>query len=324
MTAQPLTEASPAACGDEDGRARLDLFRSERARLRALAYRMTGSVSDAEDIVQDAWLRLTRIDPQAIEAPRAFLTTLVTRLALDRLRSARHTRERYVGLWLPEPEVSHWDQASWADGPPDSLAERDAVPFAMLLLLETLTPEQRAVFVLREAMDLDHGEIAAILGKTPEACRQILRRARARIAEQGPATTVRHPPARSGIAAAGRKLAEAFAEASARRDYAGIVALLGEQAEWLSDGGGVVRTARNRLVGPDRIARFLIGIQRKYDTTLEMVPVLVNGGPGLMTSLNGTFRSIIGLEVADGRILRLFQVLNPEKLRHLETAAASG
>ena len=181
---------------------------------------------------------------------------------------------------------------------------------AMLLLLERLAPDQRAVFVLREAMDLDYAEIAGMLGKSVEACRQIMRRARARMAE--PSAAMTDPDA-------GRRLAAAFAEASVRRDYAAIVDLLSDDAQWLSDGGGMVRTAVNPLFGADRIARFLIGVQRKRGLSFRFVPVRVNGGPGLLTELGGSFRSVLGFDVADGRIVRVYQVANPQKLERVRS-----
>ncbi|SMF66526.1 RNA polymerase, sigma subunit, ECF family [Azospirillum oryzae] len=289
----------------------LAAFAGERARLRALAYRLLGSVAEAEDTLQDAWLRWSAVAPGSVGSAPAFLTTLVTRLALDRLRSARVTRERYYGLWLPEPEVADWGDGA-EDGPEDG-AESESVPLAMLLLLERLAPEQRAVFVLREAMDLDYAEIAGMLGKSVEACRQIMRRARARMAE--PSAAMADPDT-------GRRLAAAFAEASVRRDYAAIVALLSDDAQWLSDGGGMVRTAVNPLFGADRIARFLIGVQRKRGVSFQFVPVRVNGGPGLLTDLGGSFRSVLAFDVAPfndsgGRIVRVYQVANPQKLERV-------
>ncbi len=286
----------------------LAAFAGERARLRALAYRLLGSVAEAEDALQDAWLRWSAVAPGSVGSAPAFLTTLVTRLALDRLRSARVARERYYGLWLPEPEVADWDDGA-EDGPEDG-SESESVPLAMLLLLERLAPDQRAVFVLREAMDLDYAEIAGMLGKSVEACRQIMRRARARMAE--PSAAMADPDA-------GRRLAAAFAEASVRRDYAAIVALLSDDAQWLSDGGGMVRTAVKPLFGADRIARFLIGVQRKRAVSFRFVPVRVNGGPGLLAELGGSFRSVLAFDVADGRILRVYQVANPQKLERVRS-----
>lgn len=285
----------------------LAAFAGERARLRALAYRLLGSVAEAEDTLQDAWLRWSTVAPGSVGSAAAFLTTLVTRLALDRLRSARVARERYYGLWLPEPEVVGWDRDA------DEGIDPESVPLAMLLLLERLAPEQRAVFVLREAMDLDYAEIAAMLGKSAEACRQIMRRARTRMAE--PSAAMADPDA-------GRRLAAAFAEACIRRDYAAIVALLSDDAQWLSDGGGMVRTAVNPLFGADRIARFLLGVQRKRGVAFRFVPVRVNGGSGLLAELDGSLRSVLAFDIvpfddAGGRIRRVYQIANPQKLERV-------
>ncbi|WP_042701942.1 RNA polymerase sigma factor SigJ [Azospirillum sp. B506] len=286
----------------------LAAFAGERARLRALAYRLLGSVAEAEDTLQDAWLRWAAVAPGSVGSAPAYLTTLVTRLALDRLRSARVARERYYGLWLPEPEVTSWESDS------DEAAEPESVSLAMLLLLERLAPDQRAVFVLREAMDLDYAEIAAMLGKSVEACRQIMRRARAKLAE----SAAWDRPADS--ADAGRRLAIAFAEASVRRDYAAIVALLSDDAQWLGDGGGMARTAVNPLFGADRIARFLLGVQRKRNVSFSFTPVRVNGGPGLLAELAGSFRSVLAFDIGDGRILRVYQIANPQKLERVFAA----
>ena len=280
----------------------LDAFAVERGRLRALAYRLLGSVAEAEDVLQDAWLRWSAVDLSTVGSVAGFLTTIVTRLALDRLRSARAVRERYYGLWLPEPDIQSWEEEEGIDSDPDS------VPMAMLLLLERLVPDQRAVFVLREAMDLDYTEIATILGKSADACRQIMRRARSRLVE---------PTKPNTTPDAARKLADAFAEASVRRDYAGIVALLAEDALWLSDGGGMVVTAINPISGADRIARFIVGVQRKREKSFGFTPVRVNGGPGFLTSFGGDFRSVWALEIVDDRIQRLYQVANPHKLTHV-------
>ncbi|MBP2301471.1 RNA polymerase sigma factor SigJ [Azospirillum picis] len=295
---------------DPDAGDALAAFAGERPRLRALAYRLLGSVADAEDTLQDAWLRWSAVASGSVASPPAFLTTLVTRLALDRMRSARAARERYYGLWLPEPDVTGW---------PGDAGEGDAeagetVPMAMLLLLERLGPEQRAVFVLREAMDLDYAEIASVLGKSADACRQVMRRARARLSE---------PAAAQADLQAGRRIADAFAAASLRRDYAAIVSLLADDAQWLSDGGGLVLTAVNPLHGADRIARFLLGIQRKRATSFGFTAVRVNGAPGFLTRLGDRFQGVWALDIADGRIRRIYQVANPRKLGHIALGHAA-
>jgi RNA polymerase sigma-70 factor (ECF subfamily) len=225
---------------------------------------------------------------------------MVTRLALDRLRSARYARERYYGLWLPEPLV--------AVDPDSPASEGEDMSIGMLLMLERLSPDQRAVFVLREAMDLDYAEIAAILGKTADSCRQTMRRAREQL---GRAPRFAVDPA------VARELAESFARASLQRDYAGLVALMTEDVVLLGDGGGKARTAVNPIRGADRIARFLIGIQRKHGLPLRLTPVRVNGGLGFLFHLGTRFHAVMAVDFAGGCIRRLYQVANPDKLRHL-------
>lgn len=275
----------------------LAVFLAERPRLRALAYRMLGSLVDADDVLQDAWLRWDAADSAVVDSAQAFLTTMVTRLALDRLRRARRLREEYVGEWLPEPWIEP-DDGSGAEAPGD-------LSTAFVLMLERLTPEQRAVYVLREAMDLDHAEIARILSKSVEACRQILRRARA--AMEGP---VRLPV----DAAEARRLADSFIAAAQALDYGRMVGLLTADAVLIGDGGGKVMHVRNPILGPDRIARFLIGISGKTGATFAFTPVRVNGGIGFTFRLGTASVGVWSFEIVDGRIHRVFVVVNPDKL----------
>lgn len=276
---------------------RLDPFTAAAPRLRALAYRMLGSYSDAEDVVQDAWLRWSATDAGAIRVPEAFLTTMVSRIALDRLRAARRARAAYSGAWLPEPVVQAADDA---DLPGDA-----SVGF--LLLLERLTPEQRAVYVLREAMELDYARIADVLAKTEAACRQLMRRAKEALG--GAARAAVDP-------AAARRVADAFARFSLARDYSGIVALMADDAVLTADGGGMAKSAINPIYGPDRIARFFIGVQNKLKGALDFHPTTINGRPGLFTTRDGRLHGAISFEIVDGRIDRLYWVVNPRKLRH--------
>lgn len=276
-------------------------FAAARPRLRALAYRLLGSLSDADDVVQDAWLRWSATDAMAVRVPEAFLTTLVGRLALDRMRAARRARDAYVGQWLPEPAVL--DE--------DALSLPGEVSLAFLHLLERLTPDQRAVYVLREAMDLDYAEIAGVLGKTIAGCRQLM--ARARDALAGPA---RFAAQRADTAA----LAESFARASLARDYAAIVALLDDDAVLVSDGGGRARSALNPIYGADRIARFLIGIQRKMARPLSLEPVVINGGPGFVSRVGGVLHGAIAFLAGPDGLRRVYLVTNPDKLGHLGVA----
>lgn len=273
-------------------------FAAARPRLRALAYRLLGSLSDADDLLQDAWLRWSATDAEAVRVPEAFLTTLVGRLALDRMRAARRAREAYVGQWLPEPAVL--DE--------EALALPGQVSLAFLHLLERLTPEQRVVYVLREAMDLDYAEIAGVLDKTIAGCRQMMKRAREAMA--GPA---RFAAQMEDMAA----LVERFAQASLARDYAAIVALLDGDAVLVSDGGGRARSALNPIYGADRIARFLIGIQRKMAGPLSLEPVVLNGAPGFVSRVGGHLHGAIAFAAGPDGIRRVLLVTNPDKLGHL-------
>lgn len=273
-------------------------FTQARPRLRALAHRLLGSLSDADDVVQDAWLRWSAVDPASIAVPEAFLTTLVSRLALDRLRSAQRIRAAYRGQWLPEPVV-----LSEAE-----LELPGELSVGFLLLLERLTPDQRAVYVLREAMDLDYAEIAAILEKSQQACRQSMRRARDGLAG----------PARFPVdGAVSRSVADAFARASLARDYRAIVALLDVDAVLLADGGGMARSAINPIYGADRIARFFIGIQNKMKGPLSFQPAMVNKTPALITRVDGQLHGALLFDLTDGVIRQAFLIVNPLKLRHL-------
>lgn len=276
----------------------LVLFAAARPRLRALAYRLLGSLSDADDVMQDAWLRWSGTDPGTVRVPDAFLTTLVGRLALDRMRAARRARDAYIGQWLPEPAVL--DE--------EALSLPGEVSLAFLHLLERLTPEQRMVYVLREAMDLDYAEIAGVLSKTIAGCRQMMRRAREALA--GPA---RFAAQGADVAA----LAEEFARASLARDYGAIVALLDGDAVLVSDGGGRARSALNPIHGADRIARFLIGIQRKMAGPLSLEPVVLNGGTGFVSRVGGRLHGAIAFSVGPDGIRRVLLVTNPDKLGHL-------
>jgi len=273
-------------------------FTASRARLRALAYRLLGSLSEADDVVQDAWLRWSAIDALSVRLPEAFLTTLVARLALDRMRAARRMREAYTGQWLPEPAVLAAEE----------LHDAGEVSLAFLHLLERLTPEQRAVYVLREAMDLDYAEIAQVVGKTIAGCRQMMRRAREAVA--GPA---RFATTAADLAA----MTDSFARASLARDYSAIVALLAEDAVLISDGGGRARSALNPIYGADRIARFIIGIQRKMAGPWSMESALVNGTPGFIARIGGQLHAAIAFQGGEDGLRRVFLVTNPDKLRHL-------
>jgi RNA polymerase sigma-70 factor (ECF subfamily) len=282
---------------------RATAFERHRPVLRGLAYRMLGSVAEAEDAVQDCYLRWRRVDPATLSNERAWLLTATTRLCIDRLRAARARRETYIGPWLPEPILAEPDDFETA-GLASSLST------AMLLLLERLSPAERAAFLLREAFECDYAEIAEALDRNEAACRQLVRRARARL--QAPERRFQPDPE------AHRRLLESFGAAVASGDVAGLKAMLAEQVQLHSDGGGRVLAARNVIHGPDHVARFLVGIWRKQHVPLTVEMRGVNGGPGLIASLDGRVVGVLALDVADGLIRAVHFVNNPDKLAHLQ------
>jgi RNA polymerase sigma-70 factor (ECF subfamily) len=268
----------------------------------AIAYRMLGSVAEAEDVVQDALLRLHEATGVANE--EAFLTTVTTRLAIDVLRSARVRREAYVGSWLPEPLVSAPDAA-------DAVEASETISLAFLAALERLTPDERAVLVLREAFDFPFEEIGEIVGKDPANCRQILSRARRRVGDDRPRFDADPEE--------GAELAARFLQAAREGDVDGLVALLAPDAVLVGDGGGKARAIPAPMVGAAQVGRALATFYRMAaEARLRLEPAVVNGGPGFRTvDADGRLVNVVGLDVAGGRIARVHSVLNPDKLGHL-------
>ncbi|HYD37550.1 MAG TPA: sigma-70 family RNA polymerase sigma factor [Allosphingosinicella sp.] len=285
------------------------LFESERPRLRGLAYRMLGSVSDAEDAVQDAWLRWNRIETGELAEPRAWLVRVVTRICIDRLRSARARREEYVGPWLPEPIV---ESEQLLDPAPSAALERaDDLTVAFLLALERLSPLERAVFVLHDVFSTDYAELAAMLGKSEAACRQLAARARGHIEAAKPRYKVAEAQA--------KRLAAAFIAAVQSDDAERLGAMLAEDAVLVSDGGGKVPAALRPLLGRDRIVKFLLGVTRKFGRTgpADVRLARINGQPGLVLNA-GNGLTTFSLEPDEqGRIGAVYVVRNPDKLRHV-------
>ncbi|MET9904384.1 RNA polymerase sigma-70 factor [Streptomyces sp. NPDC006446] len=286
-----------------------DEFETYRPRLFGLAYRMLGSAADAEDTVQDAYLRFSGADRAEVERPGAWLAKVVTNLCLNRLTSARARRERYVGPWLPEPLVT----ADGALGPLESAEQRDAVSLALLVLLERLTPTERAVYVLREAFAYGHREIAEVLELSETNCRQLYRRAVRRIAA---------PEARFEAPAEQRtRLVASFLSAARDGDLAGLERLFAEEVTWWSDGGGKVSAARRPVEGREKVLRFLAGVLgRALADGVELSETEVNGGAGLIArgpeDADGV-AAVIGVaafEVHDGLFTEVRVVLNPDKL----------
>ncbi|HEX2084990.1 MAG TPA: RNA polymerase sigma-70 factor [Solirubrobacteraceae bacterium] len=266
-----------------------------------VAYRMLGSVAEAEDVVQEALLRLHR--EADVQSPEAFVTAVATRLSIDVLRSARVRRESYVGEWLPEPLVE--------DDVAQRVEDEETISLAFLVLLERLSPEERAVLVLREAFDYGFAEIAEIVGKSEANCRQILSRARRRV-EDGRPRFDAEPEQR-------RALAARFLEAARGGDLDGLVALLAPDAVLVGDGGGKARAIPRPMVGAPAIARALLTFHRlaeQWGVTLR--PALVNGQPGLRSiAPDGRLVNVVGLDVTGGRVTRIYSILNPDKLDHL-------
>ena len=278
----------------------LDEFVDLRPKLFGVAYRMLGSVADAEDVVQDAYLRWQAVDRSEIRSTEAFLTTVVVRLSLDELQSARARRERYVGPWLPEPLlVDERDPAAASE-----LA--DTLSMAFLVLLETLSPLERAAFLLREVFGYAYDDIAAMLDKQPAACRQLVARSRRHVEER----RQRYDADRER----GRELAHTFLNACLSGDLDGMLALLAEDATLWTDGGGVVKAARRAIVGARKAARFLIAVTPNVPPTASISDAVVNGQPGLLVVDNGAAYLTMSFDVLDDRIVGIRVVSNPEKL----------
>ena len=287
-------------------------FEPHRRRLRGLAYRMLGSIAEAEDAVQDAYLRWHATNRETVSDPRGFLTTTTARICLDVLRSARVRREAYVGPWLPEPVV---DTGALAPDAPTELAEDLSI--ALLLALERLSPLERAAFLLHDVFDCSYAEVASALERTEAACRQLAARARAHVREARPASA--GAPARPELSAAHARLLSAFLEAARSGDVAALRALLTDDARYVLDSDGrAAAAARNVIEGAERTAQIVIAAARAgtaAGTTLRLA--LVNGMPGFIAHTpDGSARSA-AFEIDGDRIRAIYVVLNPEKLGHL-------
>jgi RNA polymerase sigma-70 factor (ECF subfamily) len=290
-------------------------FEPHRRYLFGVAYRMLGSASDAEDVVQDAWLRYAAAQPSDLRSPQAYLTTIVTRLCLDRLKSARATREEYVGPWLPEPVLT--DQRPQPD---QSLALAESVTLAFMVLLETLTPEERAVFLLREVFDHEYSDIAAMLETTPANCRQLFHRAKARIAD-------RRPRFRAAVDEK-RPLVSRFVSALRTGDADALTSVLAADVGFWSDGGGKVLAARRPVFGRDAVVAVLVGIVRTapaHGITPDRVAfdiAEVNEEPALLLRLDGHVDSVYTMTIVDDAVVAIRIVRTPDKLRFLERQLA--
>ncbi|GCD89759.1 RNA polymerase sigma-70 factor [Nocardioides sp. LS1] len=281
-----------------------DAFVTHRNLLFTVAYEMLGSAVDAEDVLQETWLRWHEVDLTAVRDERAYLVRITTRLALNRMRTMARRREQYVGPWLPEPLLTTPDVA-------EDVELADSVSMAMLLVLETLSPTERAVFVLREVFDVGYDEIAAAVDKSPAAVRQIASRARAHVDERRPRSDVT-PTQRDEVIAK-------FLGATATGDLQGLMDVLAPDVVLMTDGGGFKKAALRPILGRDKVLRFLEAVMPE-DGSAELV--LVNGAPGLRLLVGGVVDAIGTMLVEDGQVTGLYIVRNPEKLARLDGVIA--
>jgi RNA polymerase sigma-70 factor (TIGR02957 family) len=287
-----------------------ELLDKDRPLLFSIAYRMLGSASDAEDVLHDAWIRYHTADRSAVRSPTAFMTTVVTRLCLDRLKSARATREEYIGPWLPEPVLT-----SELGSPEIMLQRSESVTLAFLVLLEKLSPEERAVFLLKDVFEYGHSEIAEILGTTVENSRQLLHRAK-----QGLASGRRQL---TGTVASRRAVAERFARALSSGDASELTTLLTNDVGMWSDGGGKATAARRPLAGRGEVLKFLVGLHRTAQATgvigdAALTLEDVNSEPAVVLRVAGRLESIFVLAIDGGMISAIRVVRNPDKLARID------
>jgi RNA polymerase sigma-70 factor (ECF subfamily) len=282
----------------------MNTFEEHRNYLFAIAYRMLGSVSEAEDMVQEAFLRFQQVDEAEVESPRSYLSAIVTRLCLDYLKSARVQREQYVGPWLPEPLLIS------SEGEPAKITETlDSISFAFLVLLEKLTPNERAVFLLREVFNYDYDEIAAIIGKEAATCRQYFSRARKHLTDNRPRFEIQQETH--------SQIMMQFLEACRTGDLDQLEQLLAEDVVAFSDGGGKVAAATRPIFGRNRVARFWLGIAKQAPENFTAEMVLINGEQGLIGRVDDEIVFALVMEIQDGHIQHIWTVRNPDKLKHL-------
>jgi RNA polymerase sigma-70 factor (ECF subfamily) len=297
--------------GDMSGDGRPDhgteAFVAHRNLLFTVAYEMLGSVADAEDVLQETWLRWAGVDLATVRDRRAYLVRITTRQALTRLRTLSRRKESYVGPWLPEPLLTAPDVA-------EDVELADSVSMSMLLVLETLGPTERAVFVLREVFDLEYDEIAEAVDKTPAAVRQIAHRARAHVAARRPRGIVSPAETRAALGA--------FQRAVETGDLQGLLDILAPDVVALSDGGGVKQAVPRPIVGADKVARLYAAGLNTVGAEMSVEPAQVNGGPALLVRLNGEIDGVMAMRVEDGYVTGLYYVRNPEKLSRVERETA--
>ena len=278
----------------------MDQFEVHQPLLFSIAYRMLGTAMEAEDMVQETYLRWQKVEQSNVENPKAFLAKTTTRLCLDYLKQARVQREQYVGPWLPEPIVTEV-------GGDEMLMLSESLSFAFLVMLESLTPTERAVFLLREVFEYEFAEIADVVDKSVANCRQILRRARERVKDKRP---------RFGVDSAERdRLLTTFMQTCISGDLDGLVSTLDQDIVLWSDGGGKVAAAQKPVRGADKVARFLLGLLRIAPQNVETNFALLNGQPSFVTKFDGVLDNVFIFHVEDGAIRYIYTVRNPDKLQ---------
>ncbi|MEV0196323.1 RNA polymerase sigma-70 factor [Nonomuraea sp. NPDC050691] len=304
-----MNERSEATTGPTEptaGAGRMDpateAFVVHRNLLFTVAYEMLGSAADAEDVLQETWLRWVKVDMDQVQDQRAYLVRIATRRSLDRLRALKRRKEAYVGPWLPEPLLTTPDVAEEAE-----LAE--SVSIALMLVLETLSPTERAVFVLREVFDVGYDEIAEAVGKTQATVRQIAHRARRHVDARRPREVVSPSQARAAVAS--------FQRALEARDLQGLLDALAPEVVLISDGGGVKQAAPQPIIGADKVARMIVSGLGKAQIALTSESTVVNGNPALLLRVDGEIDGVIAARVEDARITGLYYVRNPQKLTRI-------
>lgn len=302
-----MAGTSNIASGDSQTDPATATFVAHRNLLFTVAYEMLGSAADAEDVLQETWLRWASVDLDTVRDQRAYLVRIATRQALGRLRTLGRRKESYVGSWLPEPLLTAPDVA-------EDVELADSVSMAMMLVLETLAPTERAVFVLREVFDLSYEEIAEAVDKTPAAVRQIIHRARAHVSARRPRGVVSQTETRDALAA--------FQRAIETGEMQNLLDILAPDVVFLGDGGGIKQAVPRPVVGSDTVARLLaVGFDR-IRTHMSVEPVQVNGSPALLLRLDGEIDTVIALRIDDGLVSGLYSVRNPEKLSHMDRETA--
>ncbi|RQW99382.1 RNA polymerase sigma-70 factor [Micromonospora inaquosa] len=284
-----------------------DTFVAHRNLLFTVAYEMLGSAADAEDVLQETWMRWINVDTEHVRDQRAYLVRITTRQSLNRLRAMKRRKEAYVGPWLPDPLLTAPDVAKDVE-----LAE--SVSIGLMIVLETLSPTERAVFVLREAFGISYNEIAAAVGKSPAAVHQIAHRARQHVDARRPRQVASPSETRAAL--------RAFQRAVETRDLQGLLDVLAPDVVLVGDGGGVKQAALRPIIGSEKVVRMLFGGLGKVEGTLTGEPTMVNGNPALLVRLDGEIDGVMAIRVEDAGITGLYYVRNPEKLGHVESETA--